>query len=323
LCALAFAFVLAAPVVAQVPQQWIFPGLYGQDLIDALRGAYTPASTLGYDTARDVLFQWEQDETGHLRCVYTGYTVVIPPGADPSTSAFQQGINTEHTWPQSMGAGSEPARSDMHHLFPSKDNVNSSRGNHPYGEIPDAQTDTWYRLSVAQTSIPTVALDEWSEKDNDHPNPAYTGRFEPREDHAGNAARAVFYIWTISAAQANADFFAVQKDDLIDWHEQDRVDAFEAARNAFIAGHQGTINPFILDTTLVRRAYGIGWIPGDPDVDPPASVDVWVNEIHYDNSGADADEGVEIAGTAGTDLAGWRLVFYNGSGGAVYDVVAL
>ena len=46
---------------------------------------------------------------------------------------------------------------------------------------------------------------------------------------------------------------------------------------------------------------------------------VWINEIHYDNTGADAGETVEIAGPAGTDLTGWTLVGYNGSGGAPYD----
>ncbi len=30
---------------------------------------------------------------------------------------------------------------------------------------------------------------------------------------------------------------------------------------------------------------------------------VFINEIHYDNSGTDTNEGVEIAGPAGTDLA--------------------
>ncbi len=39
---------------------------------------------------------------------------------------------------------------------------------------------------------------------------------------------------------------------------------------------------------------------------------VLINEIHYDNSGADSGEGVELAGAAGQDLAGWSLVFYNG-----------
>ena len=50
---------------------------------------------------------------------------------------------------------------------------------------------------------------------------------------------------------------------------------------------------------------------------------VFVNEIHYDNEGTDAGEAIEIAGPAGTDLAGWSLVLYNGSGGAVYNTTAL
>jgi len=42
---------------------------------------------------------------------------------------------------------------------------------------------------------------------------------------------------------------------------------------------------------------------------------IWINEIHYDNVGVDTNEGVEIAGPAGTDLTGWTVVFYNGSVG--------
>ncbi|MDH3307587.1 MAG: ExeM/NucH family extracellular endonuclease [Acidimicrobiia bacterium] len=45
---------------------------------------------------------------------------------------------------------------------------------------------------------------------------------------------------------------------------------------------------------------------------------VFINEFHYDNDGTDTGEGVEIAGPAGTDLAGWSLVFYTGSNGTVY-----
>ncbi|MEJ2563016.1 MAG: ExeM/NucH family extracellular endonuclease [Anaerolineales bacterium] len=49
-----------------------------------------------------------------------------------------------------------------------------------------------------------------------------------------------------------------------------------------------------------------------------AGTAIFINEIHYDNVSTDADEAVEIAGPAGTDLAGWSLVFYNGNGGAQY-----
>ncbi len=46
---------------------------------------------------------------------------------------------------------------------------------------------------------------------------------------------------------------------------------------------------------------------------------VFINELHYDNAGGDIGEFVEIAGPAGTDLSGWRVVPYNGNGGAAYN----
>jgi len=49
----------------------------------------------------------------------------------------------------------------------------------------------------------------------------------------------------------------------------------------------------------------------------------WINEIHYDNVGADTQEGFEIAGPAGTSLAGWQVVAYNGSGGGQLTSLAL
>jgi hypothetical protein len=50
---------------------------------------------------------------------------------------------------------------------------------------------------------------------------------------------------------------------------------------------------------------------------------IFINELHYDDSGTDRGEGFEIAGPAGTDLAGWTLLLYDGSDGLVYDAVAL
>jgi predicted extracellular nuclease len=54
-----------------------------------------------------------------------------------------------------------------------------------------------------------------------------------------------------------------------------------------------------------------------------AATPVFINEIHYDNSGTDAGEALEIVGPAGTDLAGWSVVLYNGSGGALYTTTPL
>jgi hypothetical protein len=48
---------------------------------------------------------------------------------------------------------------------------------------------------------------------------------------------------------------------------------------------------------------------------------IFINEIHYDNTGADVNEGVEIAGPAGTNLSGWQLVPYNGANGQTYTPI--
>ncbi len=49
----------------------------------------------------------------------------------------------------------------------------------------------------------------------------------------------------------------------------------------------------------------------------------WINEIHYENSGTDRNEFVEIAGTGNLDLTGWSIVAYNGADGLAYDTLAL
>jgi hypothetical protein len=54
-----------------------------------------------------------------------------------------------------------------------------------------------------------------------------------------------------------------------------------------------------------------------------AQTDVFINEIHYDNIGLDADEGIEIAGPSGTYLTGWRIEFYNGVSFMVYATISL
>ena len=46
-----------------------------------------------------------------------------------------------------------------------------------------------------------------------------------------------------------------------------------------------------------------------------ASSHIFINEIHYDNAGADTGEFVEVAGPAGTNLSGWTIALYNGNGG--------
>ncbi len=58
-------------------------------------------------------------------------------------------------------------------------------------------------------------------------------------------------------------------------------------------------------------------------VAPSGVPPVRFSEIHYDNAGEDVGEAIEIEAPAGTSLAGWSVVLYNGSNGAPYDTRAL
>jgi hypothetical protein len=50
---------------------------------------------------------------------------------------------------------------------------------------------------------------------------------------------------------------------------------------------------------------------------------VFINEFHYDNSGTDQGEFIEIAGPVGTNLNDWKIVLYNGGDGALYANIDL
>jgi endonuclease I/type IX secretion system substrate protein len=232
-----------------VAQDIIEPCKFGQPLIDALQAAYTPDNPLGYGPARDILYS-EIDNNGmELSCIYTDFTVTLEAGVDPSVSAFSGGINAEHVYPQSFGAGSEPMKSDMHNIFPSKVNVNESRGNCPFNEVEDNDTDKWFYLDMQSNNIPIVDIEKYSEKDEED------CAFEPREQVKGDIARAVFYFYATYQSIANASFFSAQKNILYQWHINDPVDNTESTRNSLIALQQGNLNPFIVDSTLVRRAF--------------------------------------------------------------------
>jgi len=232
-------------------QTIIGPGLTRESLFNYLSTNYKTSTTLGYNQARDVMYSiidLEDDNT--LKGIYTNYTITIDPNQDPRPQTNAQNMNCEHSWPQSMGAGSEPQKSDLHHLYPCRGNVNSSRGNKPYAEIDDNDTDKWWRFDYYETSIPSQYIDEFSEVDNDN------GKFEPREVVKGNIARGMFYFFTIYNDEADHNFFEEQKYFLNLWHKQDPVDEIELARTLSIASYQDDIvNPFVIDSTLVKRIW--------------------------------------------------------------------
>lgn len=239
---------------AQTDQINVFPDLTGASLLTEVRTAYKTNTVLDYSVARDTLFGKIDAVNDSLECIYTGMKLYIPPGSDATEAVYlggiSNGINTEHTWPQGKGA-TGTAQSDMHHLYPSRIKTNSDRGDFPMSDIADSQTTVWYYKTTERSTPPTAGRDLYSEY--------VQGRFEPRESVKGNIARSLFYFYTMYREQADAEdpnFFLTMKSTLCDWHNLDPVDAREWKRNQKIAVYQGgKHNPFVLDCSLVSRAY--------------------------------------------------------------------
>ncbi|MCH2043553.1 MAG: endonuclease [Saprospiraceae bacterium] len=239
-------------------QQDVLPNLTGQTLIDSLVAQYKPDSVLNYGEAKDTLIAVLHNVNDTVTCVYTGLKLYVDPTQDPSTYVFDggnvNGINTEHTFPRSKGANSGNPKGDLHHLFPTRAGTNSARGNSPFANIQDTAADEWFYLDQEYDTIPPSPIDlhKCSKR--------ISGvSFEPPHDHKGDVARAMFYFYTMYRTEADAadpSFFSGMRAQLCEWHIFDPVDAKEWNRNLAIAPLQSNQpNPFILDCTLVKRAY--------------------------------------------------------------------
>jgi hypothetical protein len=193
------------------------------------------------------MYGYIDNNNGTVECIYTEFSIDNVPNNNPRPYVHDNGINCEHLWPQSMYEGSSPMESDIHHLRPSKSNVNSSRGNKPFNESDDNQTQIWYWLEYQLNNPPSQNIDKYSE--------SASGVFEPREEVKGDISRAIFYFYTMYSNVADDTFFELQKDILYEWHQTDSINQSEINRTWHIADYQDYPNPFILDATLVQRCY--------------------------------------------------------------------
>lgn len=230
----------------------LHPDLYGNDLAIQLRQDYYPQQVLSYSQARDTLYALiDRRVNDSLYCVYSAYAHHVDINQDPSQYIYDNGkangMNCEHSWPQSKGTKEGQARSDMHHLFPSKISVNQARGNAPFGEVYDPATTHWYFREDNLKRLPSPsAIDNYSELGQ--------GYFEPREAKKGDIARALFYVYVMYNDQVDHRFFEQQAQTLLRWHQLDPVDAQERQRSYLISIYQDDKeNPFVLDHTLPLR----------------------------------------------------------------------
>jgi hypothetical protein len=199
-------------------------GLAGSGLVNTLHGLTAGQSCNDYSTETTFMFVDLDNRGGEVECVYTGRTTPIVGGNKPDATD----MNTEHTWPQSLGAENEPAKCDLHHLYPTDSDTNNLRANYPFGEVV---TDT-------------ADVDGGSRFGRDAGGDTV---FEPRDAHKGNTSRSMLYF-------AMRYGFPVSSGDLQTyqaWSAADPVDDAELERTTRIAERQGVANPYVVCPWLV------------------------------------------------------------------------
>jgi endonuclease I len=229
-------------------------GLSGTALKNALHNIIDNNTNTNYDDAKLELFQNLDNNGGVVRCVYTGrdYTV-------NSTYNGSSDPNTEHTYAQSWFGTSETniKKADLHHLFVTNMNVNSSRSNYPFDDV------------VYVTNTYTYANGYYSYKGT---NSGGKTVFEPADQHKGNLARALMYFsvrYEMTLSQGGVDML----DTLLDWHLADPVDEAEQIRNTKVQLYQGNRNPFVDYPEFASYIWG-GALPNTTVEFSPASASV-------------------------------------------------
>jgi len=204
--------------------------LYDVQLKNELTDLVDDHNSLGYIPAKEEMFGYIDNEDGQVQCVYTGEWYAIPEGEMPNQNVF----NCEHTWPQSMGAEGT-AKSDIHHLFPTFADVNSIRGNLPFGNVVNATWQEGGSLKGYNESNVLV--------------------FEPRDPHKGDCTRALFYF---SVRYGNlSNFLTSQENTLRVWYYEDPVSTKEINRNNAIEERQDNRNPFIDHPEFLSRIFSL------------------------------------------------------------------
>jgi len=189
-------------------------------------------------------------ENDSLECFYSGYKIPVPSGTNILAWTAKFGIQTEHLYPRSLGSASMPALGDLHHLVPSKANINTMRKNAPFSDIPDDKTKYWLLDDKVFTRPDKKLIDLYSE--------SASNVFEPRESVKGDIARSLFYFYAIYGAtlsKKSKSFFTLMLPDICRWHRKDKVDSTEIFRSLAIARIQSNVNPFIFDPSLIERCF--------------------------------------------------------------------
>lgn len=188
-----------------------------------------------YDNCRDYATKTDcENGSSSVSLIYTSYTA----------SRDQWGSwNREHVWPKSLGGfGESGAGSDLHHIRPSDQVVNSTRNNDKYGNVSGGK--------LVNAAIASGYPGGYSGG----------GYFEPLDNVKGDVARICLYVYvrwggTYTKSSSITNVFQ-SVDVLLEWCENDPVDTWEMGRNEVVESIQGNRNVFIDYPELAWLVFG-------------------------------------------------------------------
>lgn len=172
-----------------------------------------------------------------ITCAYSGENKIYTEPFDFTVNGFSREHTFAHSWMPTNPAQSLPEYNDYHHLFPvNQDQANALRSNYPLGVVVTPTTvylGCKYGLDANGKTV-----------------------FEPRDEHKGDAARAMMYecvayttvsgnLWALPSYISTSITYGQDQDILKIWNQQDAPDNYEMARNDYMDSLQGNRNPFV------------------------------------------------------------------------------
>lgn len=172
-----------------------------------------------------------------IDCVYSGEKLIYTEPFDFTANGYSREHSYPHSWMPTNPADQLPEYNDYHHLFPvNQDQANAVRSNYPLGEV----------VTVSSTFLGA----KFGQDANGN------SVYEPREEHKGDAARALMYEaicyttvsgnnWGFPNPISGSITYGQDQGLLKQWHFQDPPSDREIARNDYLDSLQGNRNPFI------------------------------------------------------------------------------
>lgn len=242
-------------------------GKKGRELKTAMYEIIKNPSVLTYDDLWDAFnITDERVKEDGTKIIWDMYSSISshPVGTYSHTNSSEgSGINREHSMPKSWFNPTDkkyytdikPMFSDLMHLIPADGNINTRRGDLPYGVVADNPVP--WTSEGGFSKIGTCAVDGYNKK-----------VFEPNDQYKGDLARIYFYMITCYEKKSSmmtgnhcgtwtSDMFNIENDDafqpltswaikmLMKWSVEDPVDEKETNRNEAVWGLQGNRNPFV------------------------------------------------------------------------------